>query len=154
MAFSEFDGKCLEAHNKYRDLHGVPRLLLSKKLCAFSQSWANTLAAKDQMQHSTNSGYGENIYSAWSSNANHVVEGNTPVDSWYSEINKFRFGTETVNYQVTGHFTQVVWKASQELGVGIARGKRGNVYVVCNYSPPGNYQGRYVANVPVPKQRI
>jgi len=154
MSFTEFQGKCLETHNKYREAHGVPKLVLSKTLCSFSQNWANKLAATGQMKHSTNSGYGENIYYAWSSNPNHVVEANVPVKSWYSEIKKFRFGTESVNYMQTGHFSQVVWKGSQNLGVGIARDRSGKVFVVANYSPPGNYQGRYVANVPVLKRRV
>lgn len=45
-----------------------------------------------------------------------------------------------------GHFTQVVWKSSSKLGVGIAR-KNGHILVVANYDPPGNYQGQYANNV-------
>lgn len=40
-------------------------------------------------------------------------------------------------YCVSGHFTQVVWKESTELGVGVATD--GNkVMVVGQYSPAGN----------------
>lgn len=47
----------------------------------------------------------------------------------------------------TGHFTQVVWKDSKELGVGCTKAKNGKIYVVANYYPPGNYIGCYVENV-------
>lgn len=50
----------------------------------------------------------------------------------------------------TGHFTQVVWRDTEEMGVAFA--KHGNkLYVVANYYPPGNYQGRFNENVPPPK---
>jgi hypothetical protein len=56
---------------------------------------------------------------------------------------------------MTGHFTQVVWKASQRLGCAhqlckTVRGLDGWIdahYLVCRYDPPGNYAGQYVANV-------
>lgn len=48
----------------------------------------------------------------------------------------------------TGHFTQVVWKESKELGVACTKAKNGNIYVVANYYPPGNYIGCYNENVP------
>jgi hypothetical protein len=49
--------------------------------------------------------------------------------------------------QNKGHFTQVVWKGSRELGVGWATGSNGWTYFCCNYSPAGNYQGQYQVNV-------
>ena len=50
---------------------------------------------------------------------------------------------------IAGHFTQVVWKDSKKLGIGIATGKIGTV-VVANYLPPGNYKGKFGENVPPP----
>lgn len=47
----------------------------------------------------------------------------------------------------TGHFTQVVWRDSTELGVGMARNRNGEVYVVCNYNPAGNFLGSFIENV-------
>lgn len=48
----------------------------------------------------------------------------------------------------TGHFTQVVWKSSQRLGVGIGFANNGNTaVVVANYGPPGNYLNQFAQNV-------
>ena len=77
------------------------------------------------------------------------MPGKDPVNSWYSEIEKHIFGKKDFDHMIAGHFTQVVWKDSKKLGVGIATGQKGTV-VVANYLPPGNYKNRYVENVPPP----
>ncbi|KAG9342198.1 hypothetical protein JZ751_016700 [Albula glossodonta] len=86
------------------------------------------------MQHSTTEN-GENIYNFWSS-APKQLTGKEAVDSWYSEIKDYNFRKPGFNSN-TGHFTQVVWKSSKEVGVGLATD--GNiVFVVGQYSPKGN----------------
>lgn len=48
----------------------------------------------------------------------------------------------------TGHFTQVVWKGSQRLGVGLAfSSDRKKAVIVANYSPPGNYLNQFSTQV-------
>lgn len=69
------------------------------------------------------------------------------MDSWYSEIKDHSFGVEPRSTG-TGHFTQVVWKDSKNLGVGVSKNSKNQVFVVCNYDPPGNYVGQYAQNVP------
>lgn len=70
--------------------------------------------------------------------------------SWYNEIGQYNFQSETFNDK-TGHFTQVVWKDTRRLGVGIAFGKEGRkMYVVAQYSPPGNYRNAFQKNVLLP----
>lgn len=49
--------------------------------------------------------------------------------------------------QCTGHFTQVVWKGSKEIGVGRATSSGGRTVVVANYRPPGNVLGMFATNV-------
>lgn len=40
--------------------------------------------------------------------------------------------------QGTGHFTQLVWKSTTQLGCAMAVTTTNKVYGVCNYSPQGN----------------
>jgi len=50
----------------------------------------------------------------------------------------------------TGHFTQVVWDGSTELGIARAQGMKDGwytTYVVARYGPPGNMQGDFPDNV-------
>ena len=54
--------------------------------------------------------------------SNVVVEGAEPVEHWYGEGVNHCFGKEP-NTLKTGHFTQVVWKDSRELGVGMAKNR-------------------------------
>lgn len=84
-----------------------------------------------------------------STNPNHQVQGKDAVDSWYDEIKQHTFGVEPKTTG-TGHFTQVVWSDSTQLGVGMKKNSKGQVLVVCNYDPPGNYVGQYSQKVPPP----
>lgn len=105
------------------------------------------MARTGTFEHRPQRKYGENIYMSYSSDPSHVESGRMSVDSWYSEIKNHNFGSDSFNYN-TGHFTQVVWRGSKELGTGIARSSQGNIYVVSNYSPAGNVQGAFLKNVP------
>lgn len=146
--FTDFEVDCLKTHNEYRARHGVPALKLSKKLCKHAEEWARILANRGVLIHRNNSQYGENIFCLWSSNAsNNHVSGREVVDSWYAEITQHVFHKEPTTLK-TGHFTQVVWKESRELGVGMAKNRSGEIFVVANYDPPGNFIGSFEKNVP------
>ena len=48
------------------------------------------------------------------------------VQSWYGEINNYDFkNAKSKNGDKIGHFTQLVWKDSVKLGVGIAKQREG-----------------------------
>ncbi|XP_074112008.1 uncharacterized protein LOC141535790 isoform X1 [Cotesia typhae] len=142
----EFINLCLETHNYYRNRHGVPALRLNKQLCKTSQDWANILATKGRLEHRANIEYGENLYCMWSSNPKTIVNGDEPVNDWYVEETQHQYNREPTTLK-TGHFTQIVWRSSTELGVGMARNRNGEVYVVCNYNPAGNFLGSFMENV-------
>lgn len=142
-----FEEDFLEAHNAYRQRHGVPPLRLDRKLCKYSEEWAKHLAQRNSLEHRPGSNYGENIYCLYSSDPSFTINGHTPVDTWYEEITQHPFGREPSNLK-SGHFTQVVWRSSEFLGVGVAKNTQGSIYVVANYSPAGNFVGHYVENVP------
>lgn len=46
--------------------------------------------------------------------------------------------------------TQLLWKTSLQLGVGVAKYPRGQFryVVVANYNPPGNWRGQFKKNLP------
>lgn len=142
-----FEDDFLNAHNNYRKRHGAPPLNLDRNLCKYAEEWAKHLAARNILEHRPESNYGENIYCLYSSDPTFTINGNTPVDTWYEEIKHHPFGREPNNLK-SGHFTQVIWKSSENLGVGVAKSTQGSIYVVANYSPAGNFVGHYVENCP------
>lgn len=99
------------------------------------------------MSHRPKNEYGENLFYVYSSDYSHVPSGRDAVKEWYDEIRDHKFGTEKVNNK-TLHFTQVIWKESRELGIAMAKNGKGETYVVANYSPRGNFIGKFVDNVP------
>ncbi len=98
---------------------------------------------------------GENLYWQGGSSLNSEdVAMAQAVQSWYDEMNDYDFRSgASKNGGVIGHFTQLVWKQSTEVGCAFNSncnnmfGGMNNVVVVCRYSPPGNYMGQYVQNV-------
>lgn len=64
---------------------------------------------------------------------------------WYQEVNGYNFHNPLHSNGVTGHFTQVVWRNSLHFGCARVYGQRHSwfeTYVVCNYYPPGNFNGQ------------
>ena len=73
------------------------------------------------------------------------------VADWYSEEENYDYSTGEGRGVVT-HFTQIVWKASEKLGVGTAVSSTNKFYTVARYSPKGNMRGDFIKNV-LPKQK-
>ncbi|XP_037632657.1 Golgi-associated plant pathogenesis-related protein 1-like isoform X2 [Sebastes umbrosus] len=143
MADASFQKEFLVTHNSYRSMHNTPPMTLSKELTAAAQKWADHLLQINALQHSDGQD-GENIY-FMSSTAKIKLTGKEAVDSWYNEIKDYNWSNPGFSSN-TGHFTQVVWKDSTELGVGLATdGKR--VFVVGQYRQRGNVSRYFEKNV-------
>ena len=112
------------------------------------------MAANNLFAHAPSSerpGQGENLAMAWNSREIDVY---TPEQGWYEgEIPFYDFETgenlEPEDEQI-GHFTQMVWDDTTEIGCGEARffveGWH-KAISVCRYSPPGNWRGQYTEHV-------
>jgi len=145
-----FNDNCVAAHNKYRAKHGAPALKFDAKAAAFAASWCPGMAKKCTLQHSSGSGFGENLAMAGSTAAIASPDcDKIAVTPWYNEVSAYNWNSPGFGMS-TGHFTQVVWKATTGVGCAVATQKCGNfnnAYICCNYSPPGNYQGQFPGNV-------
>lgn len=76
---------------------------------------------------------------------------NNTVMTIYFQVERYDF--KRGGHQAgTGHFTQVIWKDSKELGMARAKSSDGSVYVVARYRPAGNMLNSFNDNV-VPKVR-
>ena len=70
-------------------------------------------------------------------------------DQWYEEANNYDYDQDF--QQGKGHFAQIVWNATKEVGFGRAKSRDGKWYAVANYYPAGNYIGQFRGNVFPPK---
>jgi hypothetical protein len=143
---AEFVENMLAIHNRERALVGSPPLTYNNSLAAKAQTWADHLATTGVLAHSTCCGvfrdYGETA--AWNPGA----EGNATAmaigaaDAWRSEVSHYHGGPFDLAPQnsyetMYGHYTQMVWKGTTQIGCGYA-----GAYTVCQYLPPGNIVGQ------------
>lgn len=131
----------LEEHNRLRALHCAPPLAWSPALEKSAQAWADHLASAGcELEHSSGP-HGENL-AAGSIGA---MDGPGVVRYWYDENAQYTFGRGGFS-SGTGHFTQVVWSGTREVGCGRTQCQGMDVWV-CQYDPPGNMQGAFAENV-------
>jgi pathogenesis-related protein 1 len=138
------------AHNAARDRVGatpaLPHLEWSTDLASIAQAWSEHLASSGCNLVHSGGEYGENLF--W-------IIGSEPapadvVDSWYSEIDCYTYGTFMGTDMCTtcphssgcGHYTQLVWRDTQRVGCGMAVCSGGGEIWTCNYDPPGNWVGQ------------
>ncbi|CAH3109232.1 unnamed protein product, partial [Pocillopora meandrina] len=139
---------CLKAHNERRALHGASPLVWDETLVEHAQVWADHLAATGKIHHDPNrDGEGENI--AWFKGYK-TADCEDALVGWYDREEPL-YNYEKPEFSPgTGHFTQVVWKAST--AVGVAQAFRGSgfskeIFIVARYSPSGNVLRRFRKNV-------
>ena len=133
--------------NNYRILHQVPIMNWNPYIANFSNTWANQLLSNNMFQHSGNKLYGENLayFQGYSSDVMTLLK--TAIDAWYNEVKLYDY-TKPGFSDKTGHFTCLVWKNSNEFGMGISvNTSTDTVDVVMNTSPPGNVIGEFQKNV-------
>jgi hypothetical protein len=159
----------VEEHNAYRCEVGLEPLVWDEGLAAASQAWADHQAVNAQcgMAHSTNgwrgdklaelgsglSGWiGENV--AWlsgymPSGNPQIKDGRMVTGMWASEKADFALGASGDSCTkptggVVGHYTQIVWHATQKVGCGVSQCGDGATLFVCQYYPGGNMMGELV----------
>ena len=148
----EFNQKMLDAHNRFRTMHGVPPLNFDSTLAEGARQWIEHLVKtqvqteeqltqlQKQMEHpyivhaysdkSCRPDIGENIFS---SAFNAELE--TGPEKWYSEVEMYDF--ENPGFQPEArNFTQMIWKDTCKLGCHAKAG-----FLVCRYGSEGNVGG-------------
>ena len=122
----------LKAHNDERAQHGAVALTWDDTLAAAAQKWANNCV----FQHSGGSlgPYGENLAAG---TGDFTIA--QALNAW---------ATEPYVEGQPSHFTQMVWKATTQVGCAVQTctgifGSTPAKFYVCEYSPQGNVIGEF-----------
>ena len=137
----------VDFHNQARAEVGVNPLEWSAELSVHAQEWAEHLAKSNgcRMKHRPERGkwkavYGENIY--WGKGYSQAESPLLASVLWYEEKKDFKNNLiKPSRGPQPGHYSQMVWRTTKEVGMGMAICRNGDVIVVANYNPPGNYIG-------------
>lgn len=134
-SLSDMAQSLLNVHNTDRSAHSAPSMTWNDTLAEYAQSYLD----KQNCVFAHSGGpYGENIALGFSSVAD-------AADAWYDEYKLYDYSTGQFT-ESTGHFTQMVWKASVQLGCATVQCSGGQ-FLACEYYPRGNIIGEFIENV-------
>lgn len=144
----DVDARLLAAHNAERQRLGIPPLKWNDKLAARAAQWAEELTTMDGLEHADDADYddggeveGENL---WRGTKDYYTP-EQMVNLWVDERKIFVNGpfprnSTTGRWRDVGHYTQLIWKSTTEVGCAIAHNKEDEI-LVCRYVEGGNVIG-------------
>lgn len=128
----------LTPHNSARAQVGVGPMTWNTTVATYAQNYANQRIVDCSPVHSGGP-YGENLF--WGSGREFTA--GDAVNAWVAEKQYYNYAANTcATGKVCGHYTQVVWASSVQLGCGRVKCNSGAIFIICDYSPPGNYVGQ------------
>src|SRR5919112_3072380 len=144
----------LDIHNRMREAVGVPLLTWSDSVAAGAQYWADYMLSTGVYKHSPPeqlNGQGENMVAGMGANYPLL----DMIQGWVNEEQNYHGqpieGTLGAPDATYGHYTQMVWNGTTEIGCGYATNDQ-STYFVCRYFPAGNILGQtaYSQGAPPP----
>lgn len=150
------------AHNKVRAMvmttPALAPMTWSNELAEYAQQWADMLKSMNcAFMHRSNPPYGENIATFGAAPVQPNSTSQDAVDGWAGEVDCWTYGTilgtekcpaacySQLSSDGCGHYTQIVWRSSTEVGCGFASctksGTNWDLWV-CNYRKQGNIVGQ------------
>ena len=139
-----FNQRILAAHNRERSGLGLTPLSWNPALARSARRWADHLAMTGRFEHAPENyaaPEGENL---WAGTKGYFTP-EAMVNAWVREKRFFRPGSfpdnsTTGRVEDVGHYTQLVWRATTEVGSAEAA-SAGEDILVCRYAEAGNYRG-------------
>ncbi|KAI3786715.1 hypothetical protein L1987_40611 [Smallanthus sonchifolius] len=128
----------LDAHNAARAKVSVGNLVWNATVATYAQNYANQKIRDCNPAHS-HGPYGENL-----AEGSGTFTGTAAVNLWVMEKSYYDYTMNTcARGHVCGHYTQIVWRNSVQLGCArVQCTNNGRWFVICSYYPRGNYVGQ------------
>lgn len=141
---TELTQRMLATHNAERSRLGLPALRWNDRLANDAANWGRELTYKGYLQHADNRTLretGENLWMGTSGywNVEEMI-GMFLEERKYYRHAAFPNVSNTGNWTDVGHYTQIIWRDTREVGCAVVTGK-GNDVLVCRYFPGGNVRG-------------
>src|SRR5688572_17046062 len=133
--FPTFTSAILNSTNIYREQHNASSLSWNFTLEDFARDYLDDMSGNSCDFEHSGGPYGENLAMGYK-NATAAVE------AWGDEREEYDFGNQGFDEE-TGHFTQLVWKNTTDVGCARKLCDERGWYVVCEYWPRGNVQDQY-----------
>lgn len=137
--------RLLVVHNAERTRLGLPPLAWNSALARDAGDYARKMLARGQLRHASPSdrkNNGENLWmgtaGAWDSAA---MVGMFLDERRYFRPAAFPDVSLTGNWTDVGHYSQIVWRETREVGCALDTGN-GKDVLVCRYHPAGNIAGK------------
>jgi hypothetical protein len=139
-----FDQRILAAHNRERLDLGLEPLSWNPALAQSAQQWADYLASTGRFEHAPENPYAPEGENLWAGTKGYFAP-EAMVDAWIREKRFFRPGvfpdnSTTGRVEDVGHYTQLIWRATTEVGCAEAASADEDI-LVCRYTEAGNYIG-------------
>ncbi|XP_047093542.1 pathogenesis-related protein 1-like [Lolium rigidum] len=133
----------LDAHNTVRASVGVPPVVWDDTVATYADAFAEKRRADCLFEFSPlGRPYGENVFVGTGSEWNYV----DALNWWVAEKQYYDHATNTCSAppgKSCDAYKQVVWRDTTAIGCqGLVCDGNAGVYVICDYSPPGNVVGQ------------
>lgn len=143
---SNFESRVVAAHNREREAIGVKPLRWNPALAADAAKWAQHLVKVGYLVHYQEAPddmdpQGENLWAG--TKGYYGLE--SMVGLWIDEKKNYKPGvfpanSRTGDLEDVGHYTQLIWRTTHEVGCAMARGAKDD-FLVCRYAEGGNVMG-------------
>lgn len=142
---NDFEQALFDAHNAERRSAGVPAFSWSERLANDAYNWAQQLARQGSLTHASREQRGQAGENLWMGPAERF-SAQTIFGTFLAEKRHFTNGvfpnvSKTGRWRDVGHYTQVIWRGSREMGCAAVRNER-DEFLVCRYWPAGNWHGQ------------